>query len=1704
MRKALKIGLYTLGSLLLLLILVVVLLNTPWGQDFVRKRAVAFLSEKLKTEVHIGKLGYGLPRVIFLEDVLFKDQAKDTLLAARKLRVNINMLKLISGKVEVSRLELAGVNAHIYRNAPDTVFNFGYIIDAFAGKPTEQVEDVKQANDTSSLSFNVDKLELADIRFRFDDYTGGTRFGMALDTLDLRLSKFDPIKMIFHVRNLDIAGLQTYMIRDVSYLPPQENDTTVQEPIELAIDDLKLRDISFKYDDIPGKMKMDYILGRLETKPKEIDLKNQRVNIEKLLLENTSAVIWIGPASAVPEQAEEVAEDVADSLAQGNWVVVVDDINLNAVNFKMDNDNEPRLRQGIDYAHLLVTELAFAANEVVFTGDTISGRINHLALKEQSGLDLQELKASFAYNPQGAMLQDLYLKTPRTVLQDHIEVGWPSLEALQHDPNVMRLNVNLQQSVVGIYDLLIFVPTLAEQQAIRKNRNGQLKLDAILEGFLSSLGIEKFIVSGLGNTMINVNGRLSNVADPNKLAYDLNILKLQSSRNDIAGFMPAAALESVRIPDRFGATGKLAGNILDYRTPGLTINTTDGNAFVSGSLLMSPGTNREKYDLKLRTEALNIGRILKQDTVLGVVTAGVVARGRSFNVNNMDAVVTANVQSAGIMGYNYSNLSLDGKIVNKITDIFLNSEDPNARLALEAHGDLNGKYPSAVADINIDSIDLQALNLYSSELRTRGQIHIDAPELNPDYPNATLTWLNPLIVAGGSRYFTDSFTIISRPSVDSGQNIIVDFDALYARLTGRTPLTRIGDVVQEHINRHYGTLAMIDSTARSRQVAKQYSPRPDSGVSSYDLALVADVKDRPILHGILPDLEYLDTIHIEGGLNDRDLFLDATLPRVVYAGTSIENGLATIRETDSAINYDVTVDRIAQDKMEFWYARANGSMRGKTINANVSTSDTGKRQRFAVSANMEQQGDRQVVQLLPGLVLNYNTWNVAQPNQIVFGNGGFYVQNVAISNAGQQISANSRAQQFNSPADIAINNFIIGDITQIFSKDTTLANGLLNGKVAIEAMQPALKATGDINVQYLSVLGDTVGNLAVLANNKTENTIGLDMKITGHENDIALAGNYYPRPVNGNALDLLLNLRALNFRAFEGIMQHQVRNSSGFIRGELNIKGTPAAPLLNGELRTDNLATTISMLNSHFRMPSERITFRGSQIEFHNFKMLDSAGNAASVDGNVYAKDFANMELDLRVRARDWQALNSGPKDNDLFYGKLLLNTNMNIRGTTARPNIDGSLNILEGTDFTLVSPEKNPQIVSSEGIVRFIDKDMPGEVLPVMPEKDTVRIGLAPGSNINVNLTVDPEAKFSFIIDKATGDFINVKGEATVNTNVGNDGAITLTGMYKLNDGAYELNYNLIRRRFRIMEGSTILFAGDPLKAELNVTAIYTANIPSYDLVERQIPDPAQLNYYRQRLPFDVQLILKGEMMQPTITFNIDLPEDKVYRMAPDQLELVRSKLAQVRTDTSELTKQVFAVLLLNRFISDDPFSGTGANLEYTAKQSVSRFIGEQLNKFASDLVKGVELNVDLAQSEDYTTGSRRERTDLSLSASKSLLDDRLKITIGNDFELQGAQSSNNRNTSYIPGNLAADYNLTTDGRYVVRAYRKSYDEGVLQGFITETGLNFIVSIDYNRFAQLFRKTRTREDRRQNREDRKKQREAQAGTLAGKQEDGK
>jgi hypothetical protein len=102
------------------------------------------------------------------------------------------------------------------------------------------------------------------------------------------------------------------------------------------------------------------------------------------------------------------------------------------------------------------------------------------------------------------------------------------------------------------------------------------------------------------------------------------------------------------------------------------------------------------------------------------------------------------------------------------------------------------------------------------------------------------------------------------------------------------------------------------------------------------------------------------------------------------------------------------------------------------------------------------------------------------------------------------------------------------------------------------------------------------------------------------------------------------------------------------------------------------------------------------------------------------------------------------------------------------------------------------------------------------------------------------------------------------------------------------------------------------------------------------------------------------------------------------------------------------------------------------------------------------------------------QNRTDLNVSLSKQLLSDRLKVTVGSNFELEGPQQTNQRQNN-LAGNVALDYMLSKDGKYLLRAYRKNEYEGELEGYIIETGLNFILTLDYDHFHDLFRKKKVK-----------------------------
>ena len=180
-----------------------------------------------------------------------------------------------------------------------------------------------------------------------------------------------------------------------------------------------------------------------------------------------------------------------------------------------------------------------------------------------------------------------------------------------------------------------------------------------------------------------------------------------------------------------------------------------------------------------------------------------------------------------------------------------------------------------------------------------------------------------------------------------------------------------------------------------------------------------------------------------------------------------------------------------------------------------------------------------------------------------------------------------------------------------------------------------------------------------------------------------------------------------------------------------------------------------------------------------------------------------------------------------------------------------------------------------------------------------------------------------------------------------------------------------------------------------------------------------------------------------------------------------VYARLQDINTRESDLNKQVFALLILKRFIADDPFENqAGGGLESTARRSVSKILSEQLNRM-SENIKGVELSFDIKSYEDYTSGQAQGQTELELGVSKSLLNERLVVKVSGNIDIEG-QNSNRDATDYI-GDLALEYRITPDGRFRITGFRNS-DYDMIDGELTETGAGLIYIKDYNSFRELFK----------------------------------
>jgi len=222
------------------------------------------------------------------------------------------------------------------------------------------------------------------------------------------------------------------------------------------------------------------------------------------------------------------------------------------------------------------------------------------------------------------------------------------------------------------------------------------------------------------------------------------------------------------------------------------------------------------------------------------------------------------------------------------------------------------------------------------------------------------------------------------------------------------------------------------------------------------------------------------------------------------------------------------------------------------------------------------------------------------------------------------------------------------------------------------------------------------------------------------------------------------------------------------------------------------------------------------------------------------------------------------------------------------------------------------------------------------------------------------------------------------------------------------------------------------------------------------------------QKFDFEVNMMIKGELMKPAISFHLDMPEKD--QAAFDGI--VYTRLKQVNTIPSELNKQVMGLLALNSFIADNPFNsmvGSGGNFETEAFSTAGRLLTQELNDFIGSVVKDVDIDVGLDIRDDYTSGSAQRKSDLKVGIAKSFANSRLNVYVGNTFALEN-QNQDEDLLSGLAGDVTLEYMLTSDGKYRLKGFRETQDDLTFNGTIVETGVSFAVVVEFNKLKNAFR----------------------------------
>lgn len=1405
------------------------------------------------------------------------------------------------------------------------------------------------------------------------------------------------------------------------------SDTAASSPMLIDVRRLMLNDFTYRMNMMPVIDSLGVHIKGAALRDGHIDVGRQIIKLAGFTGTGLDAT-YMAPDSAAVAAVPVAAADTA-TTASRPWTINIDSVSFDSSS-ALYTTRGYRPTAGFDPGYIALDSLSINVDGFYNSGADMTIPVK-VSGRERCGLYL-DLGARLVFDERGIAFDGINLATPGgTRLKGSGLLGTGDMTRQSDVP----LALNIAGDMAAGDMAAMFPPARAYSAGLPAGT--LMGLDVDISGTSGRLDISRLAVTVPRSLSLKASGRLDDVFDPSRMAgrveFDGVIGDLSPWRRLLT------SLAGIGIPPM-----SLDG---DVTFGGGSYRGTVAARTAAGSLALDGYFNGRgnEYDLDLSTDNFPLDAFMPELKV-GTVSSHITASGRGLNVFSASTQADARVDITHVVynGRSLEGISVDASLAGGHADVRLTSGAKGADVDLTASGNLIGATYDWTADVDARDLDLQALGLSATPA-----------DVNADFDvSASLDARRPTIMAATlnlrSLGYTDSAgtTGIDRVKarIDASDTLInasVSNRDLYIYFS--SPMS-----LQSLLSRGDSVTAALAEAHKARRIDIE---RLQRALPRFNLDVDAG-GDNLITHILAKDRISFKTLTVEA-YNDSTINLRANAGSLTVGETRLDTLSFDVHQRGNRLDYAGRL-RNRPGTLDQWASvDVDGYFRPGRLGVDFRQRDLTGKTGYMAGAYIDLNPDSTATLHLSPLdpVIAYQKWQVNDDNFIRYNFATGHIDaDLRMQGQGSSLALYTEHAAEHDASMHGADEDLVVKLTDIRLQDWIKLNpfappvkGLASADMRVNYDRGRLNARGNVSLADLIYGRERVGDLRADIDLSTDATghTGADMAlwvngqksltITGLLNDSTSTS-----PFNLDLTMIHFPLSTLN--AFmPGVARLQ-----GTLNGSLDVSGDMAAPRLDGSLAFDSAAVRVDMLGTVFTLSPRSIPVKGNVVTLDDFTITGCNNNPLTLNGTVDLRSLSDISLDLRAGANQMQVVNStrAAKGADV-YGKAFVTIDARARGPLSMLDVDARLTLNSGTNVTYVMPEAVETLTSQarDNMVVFVNFNDSSQVA----KADSITL---PSTSMNVSalLTIAPNATIGVDLSANGQDRVQLSPTGTLDysSTPMNDGR--LTGRLDINKGFVRYTPPLISQKlFNFNQGSYVAFRGDMLDPQLNISAT--------DRVRANVTQQGQNS---RLIYFDVLLTVTGTLSNMDVVFDLATNDDvtianELQSMSPTQR-----------------ASQAMNLMLYNVYTGP----GTKANANLSGNPLYS-FLTSKLNSWAAGAIKGVDISFGIDQYDRTDRGVTSQTTSYSYQVSKSLFNDRFKISVGGNYSTD-ADADENLAQNLI-SDISLEYLLNKSGTMYVRIFRHTGYESILEGEITQTGVGFVYRRKIRRVADMFRLRRRR-----------------------------